>query len=1082
MRLPSLAFLVAALLTGLLAGLVAPSFGAGAAAPRFVTGQAAVTVVGQKNFSANIPGAAADELGTVTGLAVAGNRLIVCDGGLPFLAPNNHRILIFPNLSELGVGAAAAVVIGQPEFGKNTPGLSEKSFNNPIGISTDGQRLAVADTNNNRVLIFNRIPTENGAAAELVVGQSDFKSSAAGVGRGGLRAPNGVFLDGQRLFVADTGNHRVLIFNSLPASNGAQADVVLGQADFNARADQAASATSLRDPTSAFTDGLRLIVADLGHNRVLIWNRVPTSNNAAADVVIGQPDFNSEAAGTGPASLDFPRHAFLAGGRLFLADAGNNRILIYEQLPTSNGVAADVVLGQADFRTATAPGTAPDRLTAGDLSTPLALASSGSGILVADTGHRRVLRFVPGLPLFDPGSVLSAANFGGNGLARVTGVQVEVQAEGELPAGTYYIKVTAEGGILFESTPSEEVQVTVPDKSKLVVTFDEVAGATSYRVYLGGSPGGQNRFYPTETPAAGQPINRSVTISSLAVTYLNVGGPRLEITPGSIAVLFGRDLAGETAVASELPLPRELAGTSLLINGVPAPLFFVSPTQINFQVPWETAGWNASVVVEKRTPEGIVVSTAVPVPISDLTPGVFTVSGDGTGSLLAFHADFTPVDDTNPLEPGQTIIFFATGVQSVGPLGDALGAATLDTSQKGEIKATSEGDVSWSISFSSNARVFVSTDGDPEALFAEGQKGNQKADFIAPGRVFRFILRPLDDGVVGPIVAIAVVDTRGEPTGEPTGQIEVASEGLVTWSTSNVAAARVYVSIDGGAESVFAEGTEGSIAATFIEPGHLYRFALRQLVNGLDGATLAQATLDTFVAVADERSGQISVDSQGKLTWSTTNVSAARVYLSTDGGPESVYAEGTSGEEAPDQGFFKAGHLYRFFLRIRLDKPPAADGEPSPAGTTIHTTMSASIQGRDAPILFGGLAPGFVGLLQFNVKVADELEMNGEPTEVKLFVGSIPANLTYLPVKDAATGEITATPEGEITWSASNTAGAQVFFSIDGGEEVFLAEGLSGSLKVDFIERGHLYTFVLRKYVNGQVGKVLATATVDTRT
>ena len=71
------------------------------------------------------------------------------------------------------------------------------------------------------------------------------------------------------------------------------------------------------------------------------------------------------------------------------------------------------------------------------------------------------MKFVPGVPLFDQGAVLNAANFGGNGVARPTGVTVEVEPDGFLPALDYYVKVVAErDDVLFESIPSEEVMVT----------------------------------------------------------------------------------------------------------------------------------------------------------------------------------------------------------------------------------------------------------------------------------------------------------------------------------------------------------------------------------------------------------------------------------------------------------------------------------------------------------------------------------------------------------------------------------------------------------------------------------------------
>ena len=56
------------------------------------------------------------------------------------------------------------------------------------------------------------------------------------------------------------------------------------------KADSGATASNMESPVSVTSDGLRLFVADLGHNRVMIWNSIPTSNNQPADVIVGQPD------------------------------------------------------------------------------------------------------------------------------------------------------------------------------------------------------------------------------------------------------------------------------------------------------------------------------------------------------------------------------------------------------------------------------------------------------------------------------------------------------------------------------------------------------------------------------------------------------------------------------------------------------------------------------------------------------------------------------------------------------------------------------------------------------------------------
>jgi len=129
-----------------------------------------------------------------------------------------------------------------------------------------------------------------------------------------------------------------------------QATVVLGQPDFTTATENLAAAqNNLRLPTAVASDGVHVVVADTNHNRVLIWNRIPTTNNAPADVVVGQADFTGSTLPAGGAptakSMRGPQGVWIQNGKLYVADTQNNRVLIYNQIPTSNGAAADVVLG-----------------------------------------------------------------------------------------------------------------------------------------------------------------------------------------------------------------------------------------------------------------------------------------------------------------------------------------------------------------------------------------------------------------------------------------------------------------------------------------------------------------------------------------------------------------------------------------------------------------------------------------------------------------------------------------------------------------------------------------------------------------
>ena len=292
----------------------------------FTTGQAARLVIGQSTFTSQDSNSSDTILGGASGLAFAADTLFVADSNRVGASPSNHRVLLFQNVSGMlprptdpltynskcpvCVGHAT-VVLGQPDFTTATVNIqaTPTTLRLPTAVASDGVHVVVADTDHNRVLIWNRIPTSNNAPADVVVGQQTF-STASVPGNTpnakSMRGPQGVWIQNGRLYVADTQNNRVLIFNRIPTSNGVAADVVLGQPDFTTFVEpdltqqkNNVSAKQLLNPVAVSSDGLHIFVTDLGYNRVLIWNSIPTSNGAAADVAIGQPDLTSSVANNG---------------------------------------------------------------------------------------------------------------------------------------------------------------------------------------------------------------------------------------------------------------------------------------------------------------------------------------------------------------------------------------------------------------------------------------------------------------------------------------------------------------------------------------------------------------------------------------------------------------------------------------------------------------------------------------------------------------------------------------------------------------------------------------------------------------
>ena len=129
------------------------------------------------------------------------------------------------------------------------------------------------------------------------------------------------------------------------------------------------------------------------------------------------------------------------------------------------------------------------------------------------------------------------------------------------------------------------------------------------------------------------------------------------IAPGMLAALFGANLTASTAAATDPPpLPTTLAGTTLLVNGTAAPLFYAAPGQLNFQVPFGLTGPMAELRLQTAAGEAV-----LHIARADARPGIFANGLDG--SIL--HADGVRVSDEAPARPAEVLVLFGTGFGAV---------------------------------------------------------------------------------------------------------------------------------------------------------------------------------------------------------------------------------------------------------------------------------------------------------------------------------------------------------------------------------------------------------------------------------
>ena len=256
-------------------------------------------------------------------------------------------------------GPDARLVLGQPTFLDNASGDGDSGFDQPWDVAVDGAtgKIFVADTGNNRVLRFASFSSiSNDDPAEIVLGQADFDTTSIGTGQGGMNFPTGLLVDSDgNLWVSDAGNNRVLRFDD--ASNlgsGALPAGVLGQSDFMGSGN-AVTATNFNSPRGLAMDSSgNLFVADPGNSRVLMFpDAANLANGAAATIVFGQEEFDDPGLGTDRDGFYVPNSVAVdANGSLWVADGNNNRVLRFDNASSkASGADADGVLGQDDFTT-----------------------------------------------------------------------------------------------------------------------------------------------------------------------------------------------------------------------------------------------------------------------------------------------------------------------------------------------------------------------------------------------------------------------------------------------------------------------------------------------------------------------------------------------------------------------------------------------------------------------------------------------------------------------------------------------------------------------------------------------------------
>jgi uncharacterized protein (TIGR03437 family) len=614
---------------------------------------------------------------------VVGRTVFLAPEGIVFLGDRpsvldtlNHRILVFDPYDEWPSESSrfspeARSVFGQPDFGtrgsnRRLPESGPNTLATPVGGAATPNSLFVADSGNHRVLV---LPVESGeiSPAVRVLGQEGFQLNSVNRVEGrefdfvsSTLADSGVAVDTSsnppHLYVADTYNNRVLGFrDARTVRPGDRADLVIGQPDmlrtqcnYPANDPDRPTDSNLCRPVGLALDAQgNLYVADAGNGRVLRFAQpfAQPQTLPRANLVLGQRSFTSKITDPSATTIGAPYGLAFAGQNgLLVSDALHSRVLFFQGNPGefTSGQAAAKVFGQPNF-TSSAAGSLDNRMNG-----PRHIATdTDDRLYVADTGNDRVLIF-----------------------NRVTVAGSDPRAAVILTLTNNNTPLRAPRGIFVSRTTGE---IWVADTSGNRVLryprFDDLP-------FTGFAP---DFVMPGVAPlAVSQDAFGAVFVADAAnrlalhfpgVSALNaanfVSGRAL--APGMVASLYplGIQFTEETVNYSGLPLPRELADIQVLVNDEPAPLFFVGPGQINFQVPMDAPESGFADVQVVRTSTGQILAGGA-VQMNLASPGLFTTDGSGRGQVRAINQDGSINSPENPAPRGSVVTLFATG-QGVVP-------------------------------------------------------------------------------------------------------------------------------------------------------------------------------------------------------------------------------------------------------------------------------------------------------------------------------------------------------------------------------------------------------------------------------
>jgi uncharacterized protein (TIGR03437 family) len=523
-----------------------------------------------------------------------------------------------------------------------------------------------------------------------------------------LYSPNGVAVDASgNVYIADTTNCRI----RKVSSNGTISTVAgNGTCSFSGDGGPATSA-ELALPVAVAVDAQgNLYIADSYNNRIRMVSPNGTISTVAGSGGSGGSGISGFSAiplgDGGPATsarLYEPQGVAMdTASNLYIADYGEGLI----RKVTPNGIITTVAGGGSSTSNG---GPA----TSAALTYPMSVALDPAGNLYISE-HGDAFRNGSRVRKVSPAGIITAvAGTGTPGFSGDGGPAIN--AELDQPYG---LVVDAAGDVFIADSFNSVVRmvsaangtITTIAGTPLTFGFSGDGGpATSAQLApYGLAMDGAGKIYDAD----GFNVIRVLQPVVLPAPTVNASGVvdgaayRTLVAPGGIVSVFGSSFSNGAAGASAIPLSTTLGGVTLTISGKAIPLFYVSPSQINAQIPWELSGQNTA-SIQATTSAGV--SEAQTVTLGLAAPGIFTVNSSGSGpGVITLASTGQLVTPTAPAPRGQYITIYCSGlgpVSSQPATGSAASASPLSSTPN--MPTVMIGGVSASVNFSGLAPGLV---------------------------------------------------------------------------------------------------------------------------------------------------------------------------------------------------------------------------------------------------------------------------------------------------------------------------------------------------------------------------------------